>query len=428
MPRRAKELKALAVSRLKCEGGKVTRHAVGGVAGLYLVCAESGAKSWILRVPIGTRINAKGEEVSHRHDIGLGAYPEVTLAMAREDASRMKRRIIDEGFNPIADRKARRSAVIAQNDKMVTFRDVAEDYIRKKSKEYKSEKQRYKLRQQLNDYAFPYIGNLVVGDIGVNDIVRVLSPIREKKRETADRVRIHIKKVLDRAAALELRFGENPARKEVIDEIMPVLNKPAKRKHRKAMAVDDLPNFYAELKADESLKAKALRFMILTTTRPGEVVYVANSATSGARWEEIDLRKKAWTIPAERMKSEKAHTVPLCDEAVALLKSVPKMGEFIFPSPQKESQPISDTSVRKLTPDDVDMHGFRATFRTWAQEHTNYHDEVPELQLAHVNSDATRAAYARSQLIDKRRELMADWEHFVLHGHKKRKAKVVNLR
>lgn len=189
--------------------------------------------------------------------------------------------------------------------------------------------------------------------------------------------------------------------------------------HFKALAVGDMAEFMKQLRALDYMGAKALQFSILTAARSGEMRL--------ATWEEIDFRAKVWTIPAERMKGGRVHKVPLCASAVKLLKSIPRDSDYIFHN--TKGGRISDVSVSKVPKQlgyDVTAHGFRATFRTWAQEHTSYPEEVPELALAHVNSDRTRAAYARSELIDKRRDLMNDWEQFCLKGLPK--GKVVPMR
>lgn len=395
MPKKAKELSAKEVRDLV----KTGMHPVGGVAGLCLQVSDSGARSWILRTVVGVK----------RREIGLGGFPDVSLSQAREKAREMKEKI-QQGIDPVAEKKALRSALAAQQAKAVTFKMVAAEYVTKKSKEFKTIKQAQKLANHLKTYAYPTLGNLVVGDIERSHIVRMLEPIWETKNETASRVRLNVERILDLAGVKGLRTGDNPARwKGNLELSFAKREKVAKVEHYKALDVNLMPEFWSKITQQEWTGAKALQFIILTASRSGEV--------RGARWDEFDLDRKLWTVPAERMKGNKTHTVPLTDEAVALLESMPKVSDYVFAS--TKGSPLTDATISK-TPKrigyDVTAHGFRATFRTWAQEHTAYAEEVCELALAHVNDDKTRAAYARGELIDKRRLLMNDWERFCLVG------------
>lgn len=416
MPKLVPEMSDAAVRRLRHRGGKAAVYAVGGVAGLLLVCKppvegqEIGARSWILRTTIGGK----------RRDIGLGGYPTVTLSMARTLA-REARDKIRQGVDPIAERKALRSALSAAQSKAITFRQVAEEYIAKKAAEYKGPKQTYKLTQQLTTYAYPHIGNLVVSDIERAHIVKMLEPIWSTKHETAYRVRLHVERVLDLAGVKGLRKGDNPARwKGNLELSFAAGHKVAPRQHHNALPIDDMPAFWRDLFAVDTQAANVLRFLILTAARPGEA--------RGVCWAELDLKAKLWIVPPERMKGGRQHKVPLTTEAIKLVRAQPRLNEYVFPGPN--GNPLSDVAVSKLPKGlghDVTAHGFRAVFRTWAQEHTAYPEEVAELALAHVNSDRTRVAYARSELVDQRRQLMRDWERFILNGHTKRGGKVVSI-
>ena len=407
MPKKAKELSALEVSNLTKPGV----HAVGSVAGLCLQVSESGAKSWILRTMVGEK----------RKEIGLGGYPDVSLAQARGKAREIKEQI-RKGIDPVAERKAKRSELIAQQALLVNFKMVAAEYITKKSKEFKTDKQTQKLSNHMKNYVYPFIGNMVISDISRAHIVNLLEPIWETKNETASRVRLHVERILDLAGVKGLRQGDNPARwKGNLEHTFADRNKIAPVKHLNALPVKDMAKFWQLLTDDTTQGSKALQFIILTACRSGEA--------RGASWEEIDLAKKVWTIPAERMKGGKAHKVPLCATAIELLQSLPNQQGPLFTNARGGA--ITDVTISK-TPKrlgyDVTAHGFRATFRTWAQEFTSYADEVCELALAHVNDDKTRAAYARSQLLEKRRLLMNDWEHFCRTGHGLQKeAKVVAI-
>tara|TARA_R110000772_G_scaffold58539_4_gene132555 strand:+ start:30718 stop:32046 length:1329 start_codon:yes stop_codon:yes gene_type:complete len=426
MPRLAKELTDAKVRRLKWgtiqtgdnKGKPCPKlHAVGGVGGLYLQCSppaspenETFARSWLLKTPVG----------KERPELGLGPYPEVSLARAREKAREIKEQI-RQGIDPRVTRRAQRSALIAEQAKSVTFRSVATTYIAKKAKELKTAKQVQKLSAHIDTYANPFLGNLLIGDIERAHIVKMLTPIWETKTETASRVRATVERILDMAGAEGLRTGDNPARwKGNLELSLPLPSKISKVKHYAAMPVEELTEFMQALVEKDTIGALALRFGILTAARSGEI--------RGATWSEIE--GDVWTIPGDRMKNGRAHKVPLCRDAVALLNALPRDHDtdLVFVSPRGKL--LSDMTLTKVLKDmghQVTQHGFRATFRTWAQEHTSYPEEVCELALAHVNSDATRAAYARSELIDKRRALMRDWERFCRHGLPA-KGKVVKLR
>lgn len=416
MPKIAKELSDAHVRRLKWgtvqSGPNLGKpcpkfHAVGGVNGLYLQCLppaprnDTFARSWVLKTLVGRT----------RQELGLGPYPEVTLSMARQKAREMKERI-RQGIDPKTERRALRSSLLAEQAKSVTFRAVGETYHSKKTREYKTVKQSKKLQSMLEAYAYPTLGNLLVADIERAHIIKMLAPVWETKTETATRVRAIVERVLDMASAEGLRAGDNPARwRGNLDLSLPMPCKISSVRHFRAMSMPELPEFMRELSAKRTTGALALRFGILTAARSGEI--------RGATWSEIDLDEQVWTVPGTRMKNGRTHKVPLCSDATALLESLPRdhYTDLVFVSPRGKQ--LSDMTLTKVLKDmghKVTQHGFRATFRTWAQEHTSYPEEVCELALAHVHSDATRAAYARSELTDKRRLLMADWGRFCREG------------
>ena len=414
MPKKVKELSELQVRRLSfgvssnnSENPSPCRayHAVGGVAGLLLQCSppstSSGIvpRSWRLRVKVGDK----------RRDIGLGGYPDVTLAGAKE-AARHIRAGIKLGNDPIISKKEAASRLKSQQAKAVTFSDLAKEYVTKKAKEFKTLKQSQKLENHLLTYVYPFIGNMIVCDIGRADIEQILKPIWETKNETASRVRLSVERILDLAAAKGLRDGYNPARwKGNLDLSFPARSKIAKVTSYKALQVKAIPQFAAKLKTMQSQGARALQFIILTAARSGEA--------RGAQWAEIDLKKRIWTVPADRMKSGKDHVVPLSDSALELINSIPRISKYVFPNASgKMLSDVSVSIVPKKLGYDVTAHGLRSSFKDWCRLHTSYADEVSELALAHVSSDSTRAAYARDSLLDKRRLLMNDWAKFCLHG------------
>ena len=415
MPRIARELSDAAVRRMKWtttksgpNAGKprAALHPVGGVSGLHLYCrapapgADTAGRSWVLRVQVGAK----------RRDIGLGPYPEVTLSEARQRARETKAKI-RQGIDPAAERRALKSALIAAQAQDVTFAEVAQRFYEKKARELKTATQATRLRTRLDSYAIPALGHLLVRDIDRAHIIECLRPIWETKTETAQRVRIYVERILDIAHAEGLRSGENPARwKGNLELSLPKPGTITRVQHLKALPYAEMPAFWASLKALDTPSSKTLQFIILTASRSGE----ARKAT----WEEVDLQARVWTVPATRMKGGRAHKVPLCPAALALLTSLPNREGHLFISVR--GNPLSDaylSKVPKLLGHDVTAHGFRSTFRTWAQECTRVADEVAELALAHVGTDATRAAYARGELLEKRRKLMSDWQRYC-EGHR----------
>lgn len=418
MPKIAKELSPLEVKRLSFRldpgsGEPVeVRHPVGGVSGLLLKVTPTGSRQWILRAKIGNR----------RPDIGLGPYPEVSLAQAREKAREMKEKI-RSGIDPLEEKRAARRALLAEQISNITFAHAMQQYINMKAKEFKNPRQEQQWTNSLNTYAIPHIGEIPVREIQLAHIKTVLDPIWQEKTETANRVRARMENILGWCAIHGYRSNENPAKWQgYLDEIYPSPEKIKKKAHFSALPIEKMPEFMKALKKRTGTAARALEFLILTASRTNEVIGDKRIGKAGITWQEIDFARKVWTVPADRMKSGKLHRVPLTNGAIDLLKAM-KPGEpaaLVFPGP-KGDVPSNNflTALLKRMKQPVTAHGFRSTFKDWAREHTAYADEVSELALAHVNSDATRAAYARSELLEKRRLLMSDWEKYCYHGKAK---------
>lgn len=392
MPRKAKELSALQVKRLSEPG----LHAVGGVAGLQMQVKDSGARSWILRTMVGKK----------RRDIGLGGFPDVGLADARNRARELKHQIREEGKDPVLERRRVRSELISAQSREMTFRDAAEACYKVKAPDFKNVKHAAQWISSLREYAFPVLGSLPVSEIEQPQIIRALEPIWQTKTETASRVRGRIETVLAWATVNRFREGDNPARWR--GNLAEALPKPKRKgRHMRALPWPEIGSFLEDLRQQEGIAARALEFAILTAARSGEVRL--------ATWDEIDFDRKLWTIPEDRMKAGKPHNVPLSAPAVKLLKGLPRMEgcEYVFPAPRGGH--LSDMALsqvcRRMKVDAV-PHGFRSTFKDWCRSSTSYADEVSELALAHVNSDATRAAYARDELLAKRARLMRDWAKY----------------
>ncbi len=393
MPRKARELSAVEVNRLKTPG----LYAVGGVAGLALQVAPGGSRSWVLRALVAGK----------RRDMGLGGFPDVTLAMAREKA-REQRLLIDQGQDPILARKEAKSALRATAAAARTFTECATAYIDAKSAEWSNPKHRQQWTNTLEEYAAPVIGDMLVRDVALPHIMRILEPIWTKKTETAARVRGRVEAVLDWATVRGYRDGDNPARwRGHLDKLLAAPAKVAKVQHHRALSVDTVGEFMAALRTERGLGARALEFAILTAARSGEV--------RGATWDEIDLDKALWVVPASRMKAGKEHRVPLSPAAVTLLRSLPKVGGTNLAFPSSKNTPLSDmtlTGVLRRMGVDAVPHGFRSTFKDWASERTSYPAEMSEMALAHTISDKVEAAYRRGDLFEKRSRMMADWAAF----------------
>jgi len=409
MPKKAMELGALQVGKLADPG----LHFVGGVAGLALQVTPSGARSWTLRAVIGGK----------RRDMGLGAYSPsgMTLAKAREAAT-AARELIRQGIDPIQRQQAAQSALRASMAEALTFKECAESYIKAHAAGWKNVKHQQQWRNTLAQHAYPVLGDLLVRDVKLPQVMAVLEPIWTTTNETAVRVRGRIELVLDWARARGLRDGENPARwRGHLDKLLAKPSKVNNREHHSALPVGDVGAFMTRLRDADGMGARALEFVILTAGRSGEV--------RGATWAEIDLGAKVWTVPSSRMKAGKEHRVPLSDVALALLHALPKIAgsAFVFAAPRGgELSDMTLTAVLRRMEVPAVPHGFRSTFRDWAAERTNYPRDVAEMALAHAIGDKVEAAYRRGDLFEKRALMMSDWAAFL--ARPEAKGQVVELR
>ncbi len=358
----------------------------------------TGARSWVLRTLIAGK----------RRHMGLGAFPSVTLAMAREKA-RAARSEVEAGVDPIAARIEVVKKLKEENLNAVTFESAAKAYIDAHGDTWKNPKHRAQWSATLATYAFPVIGSLQTAHVTQAHVLAVLEPIWKTKNETAARLRGRIEAVLDWATVRGYREGENPARwKGRLDKLLPAPAKIQKTVHRKALPIDAVPQFMRDLRDKEGVTARALEFVVLTAARSGEV--------RGATWGEIDLDAAVWVVPGDRMKAGREHRVPLCTQAVELLKKMPRFvgNEHIFPSPRGKA--LSDmallTIMRRMKVDAV-PHGFRSTFRDWVGERTDYPRELAEQALAHTLVNKVEAAYRRGDALEKRRTMMQEWGDFL---------------
>lgn len=416
MPKVAKELTALDVKRLTHPGGaRNALCAVGGVPGLYLQLTPKGGRSWVLRVKVGDL----------RRDIGLGGFPGVTLSEAREKA-REARAQIESGVDPVEARKAAKAALVAVQRRGLTFADAVDRALAAKLDAFKNPKHRQQWENTLATYAMPELGKMLVQDITTQDVLRVLQPIWMDKTETASRLRGRIEAVLSWATVAGHRTGDNPARwASNLKELLPPPSKVAKEGNHPAVALDDVARWYEALQRRQGFGARALEFVALTATRSKEV--------RGAVWDEIDLDKALWIIPAARMKMGREHRIPLCTQAVALLEALPRLEDNPLVFPAARGGQLSDmtlsATMRRMHEADVALggkgyrdriskrpavpHGLRSTFRDWAAEMTHYPNEMAKVASAHKISDTVEASYRRGDMIEKRRRMMSDWAAFL---------------
>jgi len=379
MARKINRLNARAVATIAKHG----RHADGG--GLYLSISPNGGRRWVFLY----RWHSKPTE------IGFGSARDVTLARARELAWQACAKLAEK-ISPKDSRKPTEGA---------TFGECADRVMEAMRPSWRNAKHAAQWEMTLRDYAAP-LRRLPADKISTDDVLSVLSPLWNDKPETASRLRGRIERVLDAAKAQGLRSGENPARwRGHLDLLLPKRQRLT-RGHHAAMRYTDVPTFIANLQSRQAIGALALEFAILTAARSGEVL--------GARWDEFDLERALWTVPAARMKGAREHRVPLSRRALKSVKALheTRNGDFVFPG-RKPGNPLSvmafEMVLRRMKVDGVTVHGFRSAFRDWAAECTNFTNEVCEAALAHVIENKVEAAYRRGDLFDKRRKLMDAW-------------------
>ena len=366
--------------------------------GLRLVVSTSGAKKWVHRFTF----NGK------RREMGLGSYPDIGLADAREAASK-NRKAIGKDINPFEIRDAKEIEI-------PSFTSCAAMYIRAHRRGWKNRKHTKQWIRTLKTYARPSIGSKQVDRISTEDILNILNPIWTEKTETAKRVQGRIENILDYAAAHKYRDTLNPARwRGHLDKLLPRPSRVKTIVHHPAMPHGEVAAFMAELSENLSISASALRYLILTATRTSEVL--------NAKWEEIDLNAAIWTIPASRMKARHEHRVPLSREALSILRTIPKVFDnpYLFPGTRK-ARPLSNMALLQLmrgmeygpqgSRGNYVPHGFRSSFRDWSGEVSNFPRDVAEMALAHVIQNKVEAAYRRGDLFTKRTKMMQEWANY----------------
>ena len=423
MPKKSKELSALSVAKIK----KTGRHTVGGVDGLCLN-VEGNSRVWILRAVVGKRLDKDGKLKPHRRDIGIGPYPEISLAEARAKATELRLQI-RSGIDPIAHKQEQLEKLYVQKLRDKTFLECAKVVIANKARELKNEKHIGQWTSTLETYIYPTLGDISIGTITKVDIAEVLRPIWTEKNETAKRIRGRIETIFDYAKAMGYFVGDNPA--EWKGNLEPILgNLKRESRPHPSLPYDQVSEFIHHLRQKKGISPKALEFTILTACRSGEIF--------GAKWQEIDFKNKVWIIPKERMKADKEHRVPLSEQAIELLKSIQTDIEpqsYIFPAPRTGSmlsdmsltalikrmheQKLKENGLGYIDPKQnrvITTHGFRSTFRDWSADMTDYPREVCEHVLAHKLPDEVEAAYLRGAYLEKRKSLMADWAEYCMHN------------
>jgi integrase len=374
-------------------------YADGG--GLYLQVTvgsdDTPRKSWLFRYSVAGR----------ERQMGLGPLGDVPLSEARDRAS-AAREMRRAGKDPIVEREALRAESNLAAAKSMSFDDCAKAYIAAHRAGWRNVKHADQWSATVRTYCSPVFGRLPVQLVDVGLVMKAIEPIWATKPETASRVRGRIERILDWSKVRGHRDGENPARwRGHLDHLLPVRSKVRRVKHHASLPYAELPAFMVALRERDAVAARALEFAILTAARTSEVL--------GAKWSELDLDARLWTVPAERMKAGKTHRVPLGDRATEIVRNMMIQGQqYVFYGDRRAA--LSDMSLlmllRRMKRQDITSHGFRSTFRTWAAERTSFPREVVEAALAHTVGNKVEAAYQRGDMLDKRRRLMDAWTDF----------------
>jgi integrase len=372
--------------------------------GLYLQVAKGGTKSWLYRF--------KSPITSKQREMGLGSLELVSLKEARQLAAECRKQVL-AGLDPLEERRQQKRIQLLKQARSITFREAADHCIAAKRPEWKNKKHAQQWGNSLATYAYPVFGDLSISELDTDLVLKALEPIWVSKAETASRLRQRIETIWDWARARKYVEGENPARlRGHLDKILAKTAKVKRVRHHPALPYKEIQKFITALHKRSGSSALALEFMILTAGRTGEVI--------GAKWAEVDLTAKIWTIPPERMKAGKEHRVPLCDRALDILTSIRsnrRLEGFVFPG-WKADTGLSNGAMlalmRKMQFGHYTPHGFRSTFRDWAADKAHsFQNETIELALAHTIKNQAEAAYRRGDQLERRRELMKAWSQYM---------------
>lgn len=367
---------------------------------LYLRVRDN-RKSWIFRYTYN----------NCRRDMGLGSTNVLSLAEARILCNEQKKLLLNN-IDPIEHRnrqsKHNQEQAIQREREGVTFETCAKEYIQSKSSEWSNKKSKQQWENTLSKYVYPFIGDHRLVDIDQNIIFECLIPIWNKKTETASRIRQRIESIIDYGKAKGYCRGDNPAVwRGGLEFLLPKPSKIKTVEHHPALDYEDLPHFMVNLKRIDAISARALELLILTASRTDEIRL--------SKWSEIDLNKKMWVIPKERMKSKIEHRVTLCDEAIELIRNLPRINEYVFPG-SKNNKPLSNGAMcqllKRMGYREITVHGFRSTFRDWIAEQTSFSGRLAETAMAHKLSNETEAAYQRRDMIQKRFKMMRAWSNY----------------
>lgn len=390
MPKKVEPMTAL---RVRGALSKPGRYRDG--KGLTLRVREGSAPLWTFEftAPDG-----------RRRELSLGDAGELTLAEARQSASK-QRGMLRAGQDPLTERHAARDAARAARARTLSFGDCAQRYIEAHRAGWRNAKHALQWQSTLSTYCESFYG-LPVAEVGVPEVLGALEPVWTTKAETASRVRQRVEAVLDWAKARGYRSGENPARlRGHLDVLLPKSSKVKRTVPRAALDYRHVHGFMVKLRAQKGLAARSLELQILTAVRPSEAIK--------ARWSEFDMTERVWVIPRGRMKADVEHRVPLSGQACALLDTLPRVsGEFLFPGPRGKPM-VTDSAMKSLRAidDTITAHGFRSSFRDWAADQTAFPREVAEACLAH-KLQGVEAAYRRTDFLEKRAKLMSAWADY----------------
>jgi integrase len=378
--------------------------------GLYLKIGATGGKWWVFRFMLDRKAR----------EMGLGSVRHVSLAEAREEAQRYRRMVRHDRIDPIEARRSQRAVVVKENKARITFEDYCENYIDRQAKSWKNPEQAKNWRSSLRLHAYPTIGRSWIDDIDTEDVLKIIEPIWYEKNPLARAIINRMEKIFDDAIVRNNYAGANPARwKGNLKITLPSPTLFYREQHHPSLLYSELPQFMLGLHASNHLGSRALEFLVLTVVRNDEV--------RGTTWDEIDFAKKLWTIPPERMKGrrrgDRPHFVPLSDTAISLLEAMKplRVNKYVFAG-EKSDKPIGVRTINKalsLLRKDVTPHGFRTTFRSWAEKHPR--QDLVELCLAHTLNaakatgvlPAIRQAYLNEDP-ELRRPIMDDWAKFAM--------------